>query len=92
MSQIIQFQVSPEQAKNDLFLKNRIKDQLNIESNDFQFIWRKRSIDARKSVIKINCSAKFHYICARLRNENNKHKNINKVNFFIKTPKSIYTS
>ncbi len=56
MSQIIQFQVSPEQAKNDLFLKNRIKDQLNIESNDFQFIWRKRSIDARKSVIKINCS------------------------------------
>ena len=32
----------------------------------------------------INCSAKFHYICARLRNENNKHKNINKVNFFIK--------
>ena len=56
MSQIIQFQVSPEQAKNDLFLKNRIKDQLNIESNDFQFIWRKRSIDARKSIIKINCS------------------------------------
>ena len=54
MSQIIQFQVSPEQAKNDLFLKNRIKDQLNIESNDFQFIWRKRSIDARKSIIKIN--------------------------------------
>lgn len=56
MSQIIQFQVSPEQAKNDLFLKSRIKNQLNLLSDDFQFVWRKRSIDARKSNIKINCS------------------------------------
>jgi uncharacterized FAD-dependent dehydrogenase len=56
MSQQIQFQVTPEQAKNDLFLKNRIKDELQISTDDFHFFWRKRSIDARKSSIKINCS------------------------------------
>ena len=56
MSQIIQFQVTPEQAKNEGFIKNRIKDELNLSNSDFQFVWRKRSIDARKSAIKINCS------------------------------------
>ena len=56
MSQIIQFQVSPEQAKNETFLKSRIKDVLQLEKDDFQYVWRKRSIDARKSDIKINCS------------------------------------
>jgi uncharacterized FAD-dependent dehydrogenase len=56
MSEIIQFQVSPEQAKNDTFLKSRIQDILNLSSDDFQFVWRKRSIDARKASIKINCS------------------------------------
>ncbi len=56
MSQVIQFQVTPEQAKNEFFIKNRIKDELNLSNSDFQFVWRKRSIDARKSAIKINCS------------------------------------
>lgn len=56
MSRTIQFQVSPEQAKNDLFLKNKIKSELLLSNDDFTFIWRKRSIDARKSNIKINCS------------------------------------
>ena len=56
MSQIIQFQVTPEQAKNEFFIKNRIKDELNLSNSEFQFVWRKRSIDARKSAIKINCS------------------------------------
>ncbi len=56
MSQQIQFQVSPEQAKNDIFLKNRIKDELQLSSDNFKFVWRKRSIDARKPNIKINCS------------------------------------
>ena len=56
MSQVIQFQVTPEQAKNEVFIKNRIKDELNLSNSDFQFVWRKRSIDARKSAIKINCS------------------------------------
>lgn len=56
MSQIIQFQVTPEQAKNESFLKSRIKNELNLTTDDFQFVWRKRSIDARKANIKINCS------------------------------------
>jgi len=56
MSQSIQFQVSPEQAKNELFLKKRIQDEIGLLNDDFQFVWRKRSIDARKSTIKINCS------------------------------------
>ena len=59
MSEIIQFQVSPEQAKNSAFLKSRIQDILNLKTDDFQFVWRKRSIDARKSNVKINCSFEF---------------------------------
>jgi uncharacterized FAD-dependent dehydrogenase len=55
MSKTVQFQVSPEQAKNEVFLKKRIREELNLK-DDFHFIWRKRSIDARKSIIKINCS------------------------------------
>ena len=54
--QVVQFQVSPEQAKDDSFLKNRIKTELGIDSDDFSFYWRKRSIDARKRQIKVNCS------------------------------------
>ncbi len=60
MSQIIQFQVSPEQAKNETFLKSRVKDLLQLDNDDFQFVWRKRSIDARKSDIKINCSLEVY--------------------------------
>lgn len=56
MSQLVQFQVSPEQAKNEDFLRSRIKDELQISSEKIQFIWRKRSIDARKANIKINCT------------------------------------
>lgn len=56
MSQLVQFQVTPEQAKNNLFLKHRIKNELNLSTEEFEFVWRKRSIDARKSAIKINCS------------------------------------
>jgi uncharacterized protein len=56
MSEMIQFQVSPEQAKDETFLQLKIKQELGIKTNDFQFRWRKRSIDARKSNIKINCT------------------------------------
>ncbi|MBI1837002.1 MAG: FAD-dependent oxidoreductase [Flavobacteriia bacterium] len=56
MSQFVQFQVTPEQAKDQYFLKKRIEDELNLSSSNFEFIWRKRSIDARKSAIKINCT------------------------------------
>ena len=53
MSLQIQFQCSPEQAKDDSYISNRIKNELDLDSDDFIFKWRKRSIDARKRQIKI---------------------------------------
>lgn len=52
----VQFQMTPEQAKDDAFLRTRIAKELQISENAFQFRWRKRSIDARKKAIKINGS------------------------------------
>lgn len=56
MGQIVQFQVRPEEVKNNDFLHLRIKQDLNIKHDDFKFLWKKRSIDARKRDIKINCT------------------------------------
>jgi uncharacterized protein len=56
MAEMIQFQVSPEQAKDEAFLKLKIKQELGLKNDDFQFQWRKRSIDARKRIVKINCT------------------------------------
>ncbi len=56
MSQKIQFQSTPEQAKDIIYLKARIKKELRLEGDDFQFRWNRRSIDARKRDIKVNCS------------------------------------
>lgn len=52
----IQFQVTPEEAKNDAFLRKQIALELGIKSDDFSFRWKRRSIDARKRQIKINCT------------------------------------
>lgn len=54
MATIVQFQVTPEQAKDESFL--RFKIQKEIKSNDFTFKWKKRSIDARNKNIKIKCT------------------------------------
>ena len=56
MSQRVQFQVTPEQAKDTEFLRRRIQKELKLPNTDFQFYWLRRSIDARKRQIKINCS------------------------------------
>ncbi len=56
MTLTVQFQCTPEQAKDEQFLKKQIKRELNLKSDDFTFEWRKRSIDARKRNIKINAS------------------------------------
>ncbi len=56
MSQRIQFQLTPEQAKDDAFLERRIRTELQLNDEDFTFIWARRSIDARKRQIKINAS------------------------------------
>ena len=51
-----QFQVTPEQAKDEAYLRTRIAKELGIASGSFTYRWKKRSIDARKRQIKINCS------------------------------------
>ena len=50
-----QFQVTPEQAQDSAYLHSRIQTELGLTDSSFQFQWKKRSIDARKRAIKINC-------------------------------------
>ena len=56
MSIQVQFQTTPEEAQDELFIRERIRKELNLENLDFEFRWKKRSVDARKKQIKINCS------------------------------------
>ena len=52
----ISFQCSPRQAKDDDFISSKIKSLLNLNIEDkIYFEWHKRSIDARKKNVKINC-------------------------------------
>lgn len=52
----LQFQCSPEQAKDDEFISTKIKSLLKLNSDaEVYYTWHKRSIDARKKNIKINC-------------------------------------
>ncbi len=50
----VRFQVTPEQAKDEAWLRRRIRQETGTD--DFVFRWKKRSIDARKPQIKINCT------------------------------------
>lgn len=52
----VQFQVSPEEAKDDAFLAKRISEEIGQPVGSFDFSWLKRSIDARKRAIKINAT------------------------------------
>lgn len=56
MSQTVQFQILPEEVHDEDLLRKKIKIELGLRSNDFTFRWRKRSIDARKKLIKLNCT------------------------------------
>ena len=52
----ISFQCSPRQAKDDDFISSKIKSLLNLNIEDkIYFEWHKRSVDARKKNVKINC-------------------------------------
>ena len=55
-STTIQFQATPEQSKDDVYLRNRISKELSLDLNEFEFSWRRRSIDARKRDVKVNCT------------------------------------
>jgi uncharacterized FAD-dependent dehydrogenase len=56
MSFNVQFQILPEQAEDQSSIKTRIQQELGLKSANFTFEWKKRSIDARKRQIKLNCS------------------------------------
>jgi uncharacterized FAD-dependent dehydrogenase len=56
MSKTVQFQILPEEVNSDSLLRKKIKQELNLSHDEFQYVWKKRSIDARKRIIKINCS------------------------------------
>ena len=56
MSLKIQFQCTPEQAKDHFYLQERIRKELKLTDENFEYKWSRRSIDARKQQIKINCS------------------------------------
>lgn len=53
----VQFQFSPEEAKDDSFIRQAISRELKLpKDHSFAYKWHKRSIDARKRDIKINAS------------------------------------
>jgi uncharacterized FAD-dependent dehydrogenase len=56
MAQVVQFQLLPEQVEDLSLIHFKIKEELDLKHDDFSFEWRKRSIDARKRIIKLNCS------------------------------------
>ena len=56
MPQLIQIQLSPQEAKNDLQIKINIANHLSLTNEGFIYVWKKRSIDARKKNIKINAT------------------------------------
>lgn len=52
----IQFQVTPEQAADAAVLEQLISREIGRKAGTFDFVWLKRSIDARKAAIKINAT------------------------------------
>lgn len=54
--QEISFQCSPEEAKDENALRELIIKELKLSKGvEIDFRWKKRSIDARKKTIKVNC-------------------------------------
>lgn len=54
MIESIQIRCTPEQAKDDRYLKQLIKSELNLSEQQFDYKWHRRSIDARKKQIMIS--------------------------------------
>ncbi|MGJ8661135.1 MAG: NAD(P)/FAD-dependent oxidoreductase [Bacteroidota bacterium] len=59
----IQIFLTPEQVSDNDFISYQLSEAIGIPSKDFQFRWKKRSIDARKRDIKVN--ATFEIIAAK---------------------------
>lgn len=62
MPQLIQIQLSPQEAKNDLQIKINIANHLSLTNEGFIYFWKKRSIDARKKNIKINATFEVFFL------------------------------
>lgn len=56
MSQFIQIQLKPEDVQEEHIIRKFLAEKLGLPSNEFDFVWHKRSIDARNHNIKINAS------------------------------------
>ena len=66
----ISFYVTPEQAKNESYLKDLIAKKLQLDASvSFQFKWHKRSIDARNKNIRVLCA--FHVFLENERPQKN---------------------
>jgi uncharacterized FAD-dependent dehydrogenase len=48
--------LSPEEAKNEEFIRLKLSQNTGLKSNELFYKWKKRSIDARKKEIKIQAS------------------------------------
>ena len=58
--QEVSIQVTPEQAVDDASLRSILSRETGSERNSFDFVWHKRSIDARKRDIKINATFRMY--------------------------------
>ncbi|MFT7344292.1 MAG: putative FAD-dependent dehydrogenase [Lentimonas sp.] len=71
MIQKIQIQISPKQAKNDVFLKAILSKETSVPLDTIKYRWSKRSFDARKRDIKVN--ATFEVTTSEIEWENEIH-------------------
>ena len=54
MSKLIELKLTPEEAKNELIIRNKLLSVDSELKEDFTFRWKKRSLDARSRKIKVN--------------------------------------
>ena len=52
---IVEIQVLPEEARDQKKLKKIVAEQIKLDQDKFEFRLKKRSIDARKTIVKYNC-------------------------------------
>lgn len=54
--EIVQIQIPPEKRDDDAFIQKQLSKKLKRKPSDFDFRWRKRSIDARQRTIRLQCA------------------------------------
>lgn len=56
MKQVVQIQLLPEQISNKDIIQKKLNEKLDLKQDQYQFRWKKYSIDARQRQIKFNCA------------------------------------